>query len=104
MSRPVVRSFDYVNQPYARVRDLLKHDPTAIFRAATRSATDRARSLAAELRVSISGIDLAAEISVAVGDIVEETKEAAGSARTRIPIHWQAARHPGFFPSMNAVL
>lgn len=104
MSRPVIRSFDYVNQRYERVRDLLKQDPAAIFRGATRSATDRARSLAAELRVTISGIDLAAEIAVAVGDIVEQTKESAGSARTLIPVHWQAAQNPGFFPSMNAVL
>jgi hypothetical protein len=82
----------------------LKHDPTEIFRAATRSATDRARSLAAELRVSLSGIDLSAEIAVDVQGTVEETTAAGRHASTRIPIHWRAAKHPGLFPSMNAVL
>lgn len=101
MSRQEIRSYDYVNQPYAAVRDALVADPTAIFRSATRSAADRASSLASELRVSIGGIDVTAEIAVAVGEIEDHP---AGSRTTRIPIRWQGAHHPNLFPTMKAVL
>jgi len=99
-----IRSYDYVNHPYARVRDVLTADPAEIFRAATRAAADRARSVAAELRVTIAGINVAAEIVVQVGKISEESKPPFGTPVTRIPLSWEAARHPQFFPLMDAVL
>jgi hypothetical protein len=99
-----VRSYDYINHPYARVREALLADPAAIFSAATRAAADRAQSVAAELRVTIGGIDVAAEIAVTIGRAVDETTGTFGDPVTKIPISWEAARNPRFFPLMHAVL
>ena len=98
-----IRSFDYVNHPYARVRDALTADPAAIFRAATRAATSRAESVAAALRVSIAGPEVGADVVLSIGTI-EETGTTDSSKVTRIPVEWQAAERPGLFPLMNAQL
>ncbi len=103
MPRQEIRSYDYVNHPYARVREALAADPRAIFRAATRTAADRARSVAAELRVTVGGVDLAAEVTVSIGAVTDETGPLGGPL-TRIPVSWEAAKHPQFFPLMSAEL
>jgi hypothetical protein len=103
MPRQEIRSYDYVNHPYAKVREALAADPGGIFRAATRTAADRARSVAAELRVTVAGVDVAAEVIVSIGAIGEETGPMGGPL-TRIPVSWEAARHPQFFPLMSAEL
>jgi hypothetical protein len=97
----LVRSFDYVNQPYDRVHEAMLADPLGLFRDATRAAASRARSVAAELRVNIGGIDVATEIAISAGKI-EETKR--GGPVTRIPLEWEAAKRPRLFPFMTAVL
>jgi len=102
--RNEIRSYDYVNQPYATVRAMLVADPAGIFREATRAAAARAQSVAAELRVNIAGLDVAAEIVFSIGEIVDETTGAFDAPITRIPVWWEAARHPRLFPLMNAEL
>ena len=102
--RHEVRSYDYVNQPYARVREALTADTAGTFRAATRAAAARAKSVAAELRVNIAGLDLAAEILVSIGEIVDEKTGPFGSPVTRIPVSWEAAHSPRLFPLMNGEL
>ena len=104
MSRHEVRSYDYVNSAYARVREALVADPSGIFRDATRSASVRARSLAAELHVKIAGVDVAAEIVVATGQMTEEPGGFYGMPVTRLPVSWEAAHHPELFPKMKGVL
>jgi len=109
MARQEIRSYDYVNRPYAQVRERLVPDPTAVFRAATRAAADRARSVAAELRVKIAGMDVGAEIVFTIGEMVEEaggpfTGGPFGGPRTRIPVSWEAAAHPQWFPLMDGEL
>lgn len=99
-----IRSYDYVNQPYERVRDALAADPTGVFRAATRAAAARAEAVAAELRVKIAGLTLGAEIEITVGELVERPAPGYLSLVTRIPIEWRAAQRPGLFPLMNAEL
>lgn len=103
MPRQEIRSYDYVNHPYSKVREALVADPTEIFRVATRTAAARARSVATELRVTIAGVDVAAEVVVSIGTIGEEAG-ALGGPLTRIPVSWEAAKHPQFFPLMSAVL
>jgi hypothetical protein len=102
--RREIRSYDYVNHPYARVREALVKDPASVFQAATRAAASRVRSVAAELRVNVAGLDVAAEIVLSIG-IIEET---AGGAMTpplaRIPVVWEAAHRPGLFPLMEGEL
>lgn len=98
-----LRVFDYVNHPYAHVRDALAADPLAVFRHATSAAAARADALSTELRASIGPIDVAADIDIRV--LATETAESpTGAEATRITLEWQAARSPGLFPVMRAVL
>ena len=104
MARHEIRSYDYVNHPYAKVREALVADPKAIFRAATRAAADRAQSVAAELRVTVAGVNVAAEIACSIGDIADEKTGPSGGPVTRIPVYWEHADRPQLFPLMSAVL
>ena len=99
-----IRSYDYVNHPYARVRQALIADAAGVFRAATRSAASRAQSVAAALRVNMAGLEVGREIALSVGTI--EERQAAGSSQpmTIIPVTWAAARQPSLFPFMSAEL
>lgn len=97
-----LRSFDYVNQPYERVRDALLADAGWVLSAATRAAATRARSMAAELRVNIGGMDVGTEIALTVGRI--EVHSATSGRRAHIPIEWEAAKRPRLFPFMSGEL
>jgi hypothetical protein len=101
MSREI-RCFDYVNHPYARVRDALSKDAPALFRAATRAAASRAHSVASELRVDLGGIGVEADINIAVQNIGERVSEASSAPLTRMQIEWEAATMPRLFPLMKA--
>ena len=98
-----VRCYDYVNHPYAQVRDALSKDAPSIFQAATKAANSRAQSIASELRVDISGIALEADIVISVKKMEEQTPEMSGPV-TRLQLEWQAAKMPGLFPLMKAEL
>src|SRR5918993_711475 len=99
-----IRSYDYVNHPYAAVRDALVKDPADVLRAATTAAASRARAVAAALHVNIGPLDIGAEIAVTVGEISEQTLDAPMLRVTRIPIEWVAAQRAALFPIMNADL
>ena len=99
-----IRSYDYVNHPYAAVRDALVKDPAAVLRAATHAAASRAKAVAAALRVNVGPIDIGAEITVTVGTISEVTRDAPITPLTRIPIEWSAAQAAALFPIMKAEL
>jgi hypothetical protein len=99
-----VRSFDYVNQPYERVRDALTADALGAFRSATRAAGSRAESVASELRVNVGGFEVGAEIALSIGDIEELVGSAKSPPAIRIPVEWEAARKARLFPLMSAVL
>lgn len=79
MAGAAIRSFDYVNHPYATVRNRVVADPAAVFRSATRAAVARARSVAAQLHVSIAGIDVATDIAVSTGHITEDPAGPSGA-------------------------
>jgi hypothetical protein len=98
-----IRCFDYVNHPYVQVRDVLSKDALAIFQSATKAATSRARTIASELRVDISGIAVEADIVISVNKIEERTPEMAAPV-TRLQLEWQAAKMPSLFPLMKAEL
>lgn len=103
MSREV-RSFDYVNHPYDLVRAELVANAAGAIRSATGAATSRAESVAAELRVQVAGLEVAAAIDV-ITDAVKEADGGPTRARMlRIPVRWQAASRPGLFPVMIAEL
>jgi hypothetical protein len=98
-----IRCYDYVNHPYAQVRDALSRDAPAVFQSATKAANSRAQSIASELRVDISGIALEADIVISVKKVEEQTPDMA-SPVTRLQLEWQAAKMPGLFPLMKAEL
>lgn len=104
MPRQGIRSFDYVNHPYPRVREALAADAGRIFRGATRAAASRAESIAAELRVTIAGVDVGTEIALSIGAASETPGGPGAGPTTRIPISWEAAHHPRLFPLMSAEL
>ena len=99
-----IQSHDYVNHPYAAVRDALVKDPAAVLSAATNAAAARARDVAAALHVNIGPLEIGAEIAVTVGEISEQSYTTPISRVTRIPIEWSAVQRPALFPIMKAEL
>lgn len=99
-----IRSYDYVNHPYAQVRDALKADPTRVFQAATKAAASRAKSLAAEMHVDAGGLKLAVDVSIAVTSVVDATETGITGPSTTISLEWEALKLPHLFPFMKAEL
>ncbi len=99
-----IRCYDYVNHPYARVRDALSANAPAVFQSATKSAASRARSIASELRVNVAGIGVAADISISVTKIEETASDGLVPAATHLELEWESATMPSLFPFMKAEL
>jgi len=99
-----IRSFDYVNHPYERVRDALKEDAVSVFRDATKAAASRAESVASALKVELAGVEVGKEIAIAVDSVEEGAQAVDGSPVTRLRLEWEAASAPKLFPLMKAEL
>jgi hypothetical protein len=99
-----IRSYDYVNRPYERVRDALKQNALAVFQSATKAAASRAHSVAAELHVDFGGIGVKTDIHISVKNIEEKIVDATSSPITRLLLEWEAATVPGLFPLMKGEL
>ena len=91
-----IHCYDYVNHPYAQVRDALSKDPVALFRSATKAAASRAQSVASELRVDVGGVGVEAEITISIKNVEEK------SSATRLHLEWESATMPNLFPLMKA--
>lgn len=100
--RREIRSYDYVNHPYERVRDTLKQDALSVFQSATKAAASRAQSVAAELHVDVGGIGVKADVRISVKKIEEKVVNATPS--TRLLLEWEAVTVPRLFPFMKAEL
>lgn len=100
MSREI-RSFDYVNAPFERVRAALTRDAPAVFRSATKAAAGRTHSVASALRVEIAGIEFGKEIEISVREV---ERDPAVTNITSLQLEWKAAKAPGLFPMMKAEL
>jgi hypothetical protein len=57
-----IRSYDYVNRPYERVRDALTQNALTVFQSAPRAAASRAQSIPAELHLDFGGISVKTDI------------------------------------------
>jgi hypothetical protein len=99
-----IRSYDYVNRPYERVRDALRQNALTVFRSATKSAAARAQSVAAELHVDFGGIGVKTDINISVKNIEEKIVDATSTPTTRLLLEWEAATVPGLFPVMKGEL
>ena len=99
-----IRSYDYVNRPYDRVRDALRQNALTVFQSATKAAASRAQSIAAELHVDFGGMGVKTDINICVKDIHEEIVDATSTPTTRLLLEWEAATMPGLFPFMKGEL
>jgi hypothetical protein len=98
MSDRTLHCYDYVNQPYPRVRDALLADPYAVLQRATAAATTHA----ATLHVRFGGIDIGTDVAIQIANI--EHDDAYGRPATKLTLAWQAAHNPRMFPAMHATL
>jgi len=94
--------YDYVNRPYAAVKDALVADALGVFQRATSSAAARADSVGTQLRVQIGALAVGADIDVQVTSVEETT--AFGATATRLGLAWKAVRRPELFPTMQGTL
>jgi hypothetical protein len=99
-----IRSYDYVNHPYERVRNALSQNALTVFQSATKAAASRAQSVAAELHVDFGGIGVKTDIKIFVKGIEEKVPDASSTAATRLLLEWEAATMPRLFPLMKAEL
>lgn len=100
-----IRVYDYVDQPYERVRAALLEEASAIFSRATSVAGERAHKLESGLRVNVAGLQIRKEIAIEVSGFRETEQSTSGFTReTRIELRWKAADDPGLFPTMKAEL
>jgi hypothetical protein len=106
MTRPhELRCYDYVNHPYAVVRDAMRADLGDILQRATRSATGRAHALAANLKVGVGALEVGTDVAVEVLGIDERATGPVGRMPTTyIGLRWKSAHAPSLFPSMEAEL
>jgi len=99
-----IRSYDYVNRPYERVRDALKQNVLTVFQSATKAAASRAQSVAAELHIDFGGIGVKTDINISVKNIEEKNTDAASTPSTRLVLEWEATTMPRLFPLMRGEL
>ncbi len=99
-----IRSFDYVNHSYDKVRDALTSGASSVFRSATHAAASRSKSVAAALQINIAGLKVVKDVDISVKNIGEDATGARSTPRTRLAIEWAAASSPGLFPLMKAEL
>ena len=99
-----IRSYDYVNHPYERVRDALSRNALTVFQAATKAAATRAQSVAAELRVDFGGIGVKSDINISVKSVEEKLVDLVSIPITRLQLEWEAVTAPGLFPFMKGEL
>src|SRR5690349_4334932 len=99
-----IRSYDYVNHPYERVRNALSQSALTVFQSATKAAASRAQSVGAELHVDFGGIGVKTDIKIFVRGIEEKLPDAGSTAATRLQLEWEAATMPRLFPLMKGEL
>ncbi|HET6176240.1 MAG TPA: hypothetical protein VFE61_04850 [Candidatus Sulfotelmatobacter sp.] len=99
-----IRSYDYVNRPYERVRYALRQDALTVFQSATKAAASRAQSIAAELHVDFGGIGVKTDINICVKDVEEKIVDATSSPTMRLRLEWEATTLPRLFPLMRGEL
>jgi hypothetical protein len=104
MSREL-RHYEYVNHPYERVRSLLLSDAAGVFQRATVTAVDRAKSVAAQLKVNVGAMEIGTGIAIHVAAVEDGVMHPAlNVAMTRLRLEWKAAHAAGLFPAMHAEL
>src|SRR5262245_58721395 len=98
-----LRCYEYVNHPYAAVRDPRGHDPGVMYRRGTKGAAARADAIGAGLRVEIGALEIGADVEVKISEVRERSEGLHNHTPvTRLTIEWSAVRAPALFPRMHA--
>jgi hypothetical protein len=105
MTEPrTLRCYQYINRPYSEVREVLRSRPLEVLQRATTSAAARAKALAANLKVSLGGVEVGVDVRTYLHGIRDDEPVAGLAAVTRVDIGWEAVRTPTLFPVMRAQL
>jgi len=105
MSEPTkLRCYAYLDRPYERVRELLRRQPLDLLQRATHSASARANSLAASLKVAVAGVEIGVVARTYLHRVKEDEAIAGLPPVTCLEFGWEASRTPAFFPAMRAEL
>jgi hypothetical protein len=99
--RHELHAYDYVNRPYASVRDAVLANPLGVFRCATTAKRDGA--VGGELHAHAGPLELGAEIAIEVLSI-EVARSPDYHPATKLVLEWRALRRPDLFPTMRATL
>jgi hypothetical protein len=98
MSDRTLYCHDYVNHPYARVRDIVLANPSYVFQHATAAAAPQV----AALHVRVGRIDIEKDVAITITGVQHDS--AYDRPATKVFLEWQAATNPRMFPSMEAAL
>jgi hypothetical protein len=99
-----IRCFDYVNHPYARVRETLTTNAPAVFQKATKVAQTRAGDVASELRVQVGTLEVGTDVTIVVHGVADIPGQRSSDSVTTLRLEWQSTRAPRWFPLMQAEL
>ncbi len=95
--------YDYVSQPYERVRERLLEDPRRLLQRASKVAAARAQALRAQLRAVARPLELASRIEIRVSSI-EGARSPLDEPSRRFLHDLRADRATAAFPVMHAIL
>lgn len=95
--------YDYVSQPYERVRERLLEDPRRLLLRASKVAAARAQALRAQLRAVARPLELASRIEIRVSSI-EGARSPLDEPSRRFLHDLRADRAIAAFPVMHAIL
>jgi hypothetical protein len=98
MSDRALYCYDYVNQPYPRVRDVILANPHHVFRHATAAAAAHG----AALHIRFGGVDIGKDVAISIAGI--EHDHAYDRPATKVLLEWHAENNARMFPVMKATL
>jgi hypothetical protein len=105
MMQPVkFRRYHYVNRSFEHVRERLWDQPLELLRRATTPSSARTAPPAANIRVSVGGVDVGVEVSPRLRKIRDEVPADGLTPVTCLELSWQATHSPALFPSMQLEL
>jgi len=100
-----IHCYEYVNQPYERVSEVLVLGAVGIFQRATSSAAARATSIVSKLRVTVGHVEIAKDVVIKVLHVNRNAHAPKlAEAATTLELEWHASTDQVLFPAMHATL
>jgi hypothetical protein len=99
-----LRSYVFIDRPYAQVRACLRRQTLDVLQRATNSAAARGEELVTSLTLALDGVEVAVDARIYVHRIREEEGVAGLAPVTVIEVGWEGKRAPALFPTMRAEL